>query len=204
MASLAARLEAALPALSAKDAQFASSMLANAARYSGNFTAKQEHWINILIERASNPASVAPEREKVCLGSFSDMVTLFDKGKSRLKSPRIRLNVEGEGEIELSMASDRARYPGTINVTTPGGYGANTWFGRVLRDGHFEISPCNQPSTSLLAMLTAFAVNPAKVAAEYGRKTGRCCFCSRKLTDKRSVHVGYGATCAGNFGLPWG
>jgi hypothetical protein len=29
-------------------------------------------------------------------------------------------------------------------------------------------------------------------------------FCSKKLTDERSIEVGYGRICAGHNGLPWG
>lgn len=42
------------------------------------------------------------------------------------------------------------------------------------------------------------------VAAEYGQRTGRCMFCRRKLTDGRSVTMGYGPVCAEKNHLPWG
>jgi len=41
-------------------------------------------------------------------------------------------------------------------------------------------------------------------AQNYGHKTGKCTFCRRRLTDERSVIVGYGPTCAENNHLPWG
>lgn len=41
-------------------------------------------------------------------------------------------------------------------------------------------------------------------AQRFGRITGRCVFCSRKLTDERSITVGYGQICAAREGLPWG
>ena len=44
----------------------------------------------------------------------------------------------------------------------------------------------------------------AEEAAAFGALTGRCVFCSRKLTDERSIEVGYGQTCAAREGLPWG
>jgi hypothetical protein len=44
----------------------------------------------------------------------------------------------------------------------------------------------------------------AEEAAEYGRATGQCIVCCRSLTDDRSLEVGYGKTCAGNNGWPWG
>lgn len=44
----------------------------------------------------------------------------------------------------------------------------------------------------------------AEQAARFGRLTGACVFCSRKLTDERSIEVGYGPVCAEREGLPWG
>lgn len=44
----------------------------------------------------------------------------------------------------------------------------------------------------------------AEEAAAFGHSTGKCVFCSQKLTDGRSTEVGYGPICAENNGLPWG
>jgi hypothetical protein len=52
--------------------------------------------------------------------------------------------------------------------------------------------------------LTALDVVTAEEAARFGHVTGQCVFCSRKLTDERSIQVGYGPKCATNNGLPWG
>ena len=52
--------------------------------------------------------------------------------------------------------------------------------------------------------LTAAHRLNAEQAAQLGHLTGRCVFCSRKLTDDRSTEVGYGPICADREGLPWG
>lgn len=44
----------------------------------------------------------------------------------------------------------------------------------------------------------------AEQAAKFGHLYGSCVFCSRTLTDERSITAGYGQTCAENHGLPWG
>ena len=64
--------------------------------------------------------------------------------------------------------------------------------------------PRSGVSPEIVKLVNRLAKNPAKVATEYGKLTGNCCFCRRALTDKRSVTVGYGSTCAGNYGLEWG
>ena len=45
---------------------------------------------------------------------------------------------------------------------------------------------------------------PAELVARIGRVVGSCVYCSRLLTDDRSVQVGYGPVCAEQRGLPWG
>lgn len=52
--------------------------------------------------------------------------------------------------------------------------------------------------------LTADMKVTAEQAAQFGALTGACVFCSRRLTDERSVTVGYGPVCADKAGLPWG
>lgn len=61
--------------------------------------------------------------------------------------------------------------------------------------------------SSILATLQAtdrVGVGMEKYAAEFGKITGTCVFCSRRLTDERSVEAGYGPKCAANNGLAWG
>lgn len=52
--------------------------------------------------------------------------------------------------------------------------------------------------------LTADMVVSPEQAARFGKLYGICCFCSRTLTDERSIGVGYGPVCAEHYGLPWG
>jgi hypothetical protein len=46
--------------------------------------------------------------------------------------------------------------------------------------------------------------NPAEFLARCSKDMDRCCYCNRPLEDARSKDVGYGATCAVRWGLPWG
>lgn len=52
--------------------------------------------------------------------------------------------------------------------------------------------------------LTAADRLTAEDAAKFGHLTGQCVFCARRLTDERSIAVGYGPVCAEREGLPWG
>jgi hypothetical protein len=142
-----------------------------------------------------------PKRGKAQLGDLTEVLTLFGRA-ARLRNPKINLDFPDTGKIVLSVAGPRSKAPGTINVATPGGYEANTWYGRVNLDGSF--TPTRQAPAALEARLALFAADPAKVAGEHGHRTGQCCFCNRPLTDERSTEVGYGPVCADTFALPWG
>jgi Family of unknown function (DUF6011) len=153
-----------------------------------------------LAPRAPTVRPVAPPQ----VGDLSGILALFERARQHLRYPAVVLSVPASGEaIRVSMAGDNARVPGSLNVTAAEEYvlGRRRWFGRVLRNGTFEQRDGSQ---ALAARLQQFAANPAAVASEHGRLTGRCCFCSLPLTDERSTAVGYGKICADHYGLPWG
>jgi hypothetical protein len=195
--ALRSHLETSSEKLSAKDQEFASSLLESIWRR-GSPTDKQLYWVRELCKRTQPKV-----RETVELGSLEGINALFNRASAALKRPAIVLEADNT-PIRLSVAGPDARVPGSINVTSNGSFEDRTWFGRILADGRFEVSPRVTPPASLIATLKRFASEPALVAAEYGRKTGSCCFCARELTDGRSVSVGYGPVCAERYGLPWG
>ena len=131
------------------------------------------------------------------------MTQLFDRARKHLKAPAIVIGIGGK-EIRLSVAGQRARAPGSINVASNEGWDDRTWYGRILSTGEFEASPRDKTPDGLIDGLQRFAADPAGVAAEHGKLTGKCCFCNTALTDNRSTSVGYGPVCAKNYGLPWG
>lgn len=152
---------------------------------------------------ATAPRPAAP---KVEIGSLDGILAVFNKAAQHLKYPAIVLLVDGiAGGVRVSRAGDRAKVPGSLNVTSgekdDSEYG-RTWYGRVTLDGKYSASRDATPA--IAAALQAFAADPVRVATEYGRLTGNCCFCRKTLTDERSTAVGYGQTCAGHYGLPWG
>ncbi len=154
-----------------------------------------------------NERRMAGTGKAVEVGSLTGLIALIDTAKAAgLKAPKIALQLPNGMPVALNVAGPSAKAPGTINITDGGPFGSNVWYGRVDRTGRFTpsrmVTEANRPS--ILALLSAMAVDPAKTATLYGRLTGKCCFCSRKLTDERSTEVGYGSTCASNYGLAWG
>jgi hypothetical protein len=141
------------------------------------------------------------------VGNLAGVMALFNKAKQHLKFPAIVLSVPEINEtIRINVAGDRAKVPGSLNVVNKERVDAQdrkVWYGRVHQDGRFEQAHNDQVG-AVANRLREFAADPAKVASEHGRLTGRCCFCHLPLKDERSTAVGYGSTCASHFGLPWG
>jgi len=140
------------------------------------------------------------------IGDLSGVMALFDKAKSHLKFPKIELDVPAANiAIRISVAGAQSKQPGALKVVDSNkksnmGY---AWFyGAVNVAGIWESKA--KEGEAIGSRLVEFAANPAKVAAEYGKLHGRCCFCRLPLSDERSTAMGYGATCAKNYGLPWG
>lgn len=106
----------------------------------------------------------------------------------------------------LGRAGPDSRDPGTVSVTTDAkAYADRTYFGRIDRDGVFDPTRGDATTaTAIGAALRAFAEAPTEQAKLYGQKFGRCCFCGLELTNRASIHAGYGPICAEKFGLPWG
>lgn len=190
-----------IPQLPAKDHEFAKGLVKKAGRYT--LTDKQLYWINELTKRAKGEQPEVVKPKAIEVGDLSATIALFDKAKTHLKYPKVLL-VTPTRTVRLSVAGERSRNPGAINVASVGSWEERTYFGSISRDGVFQPTHEGAKLEGLANVLKAFAADPAKIASEYGRLNGNCCFCSLKLSDERSTAVGYGKTCAQNFGLPWG
>jgi len=136
------------------------------------------------------------------VGNLSGLIALFNAAHDHLKYPKIRLIAPSGQVVVLSVAGSKSQYPGTILVVDEGRYPDNKYFGRLFPDGRWQQG--RAATQEVLDLVARLARDPAKVASEYGRLTGNCCFCRKALSDERSTAVGYGGTCAKHFDLPWG
>jgi hypothetical protein len=191
-----------LDKLSFSDRSFAESLFSQLHNPRGRgLSEKQWAWIDRLAKRATGQDQ--PQRQTTAIGSVAGLLALFNTAKANgLKNPAIVAR-SPIGPIRLSVAGERARQPGTINVAEKGKFGEATWYGRIKLDGTFEAARDGAPA-ELVAYLAEFAARPAETAAAHGHTTGNCCFCDRPLTDARSTAVGYGPVCAKKWSLPWG
>jgi hypothetical protein len=152
------------------------------------------------------------------IGDVSAVIALMrgDTTGSKMRFPKIRLQLDDKTPVVLAMAGSGAMQPGTINVSNGAEFGSsnNVWFGRVQRNGQFEpnrktdrysgkLYVSVETASAVSALLSRLAADPMRVAAEYGKMTGNCCLCSLPLTDPRSAHVGYGPVCAKKMSWPY-
>lgn len=145
-------------------------------------------------------------RPTVALPDVAGIVQLLGHARDGgLKWPKLWLQLPDGTPIRITVAGPASRTPGFLMLTDGRPFGANSFFGKISPRGALELfADGNQRREDLVPLLSRLALEPAKVAAEFGHLTGNCCFCARKLADERSTLIGYGKTCAQKFGMPWG
>lgn len=168
--------------------------------YGRGLSDKQMAWVHVLLHEMEQPP--APQRDAVDLHG-ERIIALFDAAVEHLKYPKVQFeDVPDVGTVRFSRAGDRSRNPGAVNVTDDEPYNERCYYGRINRDGTY--TPGHRHTEAVLTFLREFAQEPAGLAAEAGIASGHCCFCRKRLTDERSMLVGYGAKCASHWHLPWG
>lgn len=163
----------------------------------GQWSRDQEAWAHKLAMEIVHPAPTPSAN----IGSMTGLIDLFNLAKAKLKYPKIRVIAKLSGEMCLSMAGPKSKYCGSIMVTDGTGFGGR-YYGRIDQDGNF--SGTSITPNGLIPFLAAMAADPVTVARDYGKLTGNCCFCQKRLDDERSTEMGYGPVCAKTYGLPWG
>ena len=180
---------------SQKDFDFAESLLSYAYKH-GDLTEKQEVYAVKLIDRIENPRPIRR------IPSVEGVVDLLNKVTGY---PKLWLRFSDGVDLRIHKAGERSKYNGQLQLTDGLPFGDNQYFGRIDVNGEVHLSgKGNEREKELLKLLTSLANDPEGVASEYGKLTGNCSFCHRPLSDDRSIAVGYGSTCAKNYGLGWG
>lgn len=170
--------------------QFAASLVASFDRWHGLTDNQAAAAYRSLEKGAEGRQNVAAKRAAASGDvDASAIQAMFDRASaSGLKRP----SFEAAG-IEFSKASDTGRNPGAIYVKVRGDYAGKIVSGRFLA--------VSAAPSGTLDMVRGIAADPRGEAVKYGRMTGRCSCCSRKLTDPASVAAGIGPICATNWGL---
>lgn len=99
------------------------------------------------------------------------------------------------GQTRLKVRIDKpeapSRWAGYVFVSDGADYGEQRKYGRQAPGRRYE--------GEIVEQLRTIAADPLAAAKEYGRLTGRCCICNRKLEDVTSVANGIGPICAKKF-----
>ena len=187
------------------DQGFAADLLTKLTKF-GHLPEKQWFWVEKLADAAETAGVPDFTKELVSVGEFGGVIDLFKKAKQYIKYPKITLQLTSGKPLQLSLAGQNSKAPGTINLTDGGPFGNNKWYGRVTQEGTWDPSPKVDEAlkNDLTSILSKLAGAPARTAAAYGKLTGNCCFCGTGLTNDNSTDVGYGPVCAKRWGLPWG
>lgn len=171
---------------------FAQSLASSFSRF-GKLSPKQEIWAMRLATEQPKPVTTASI-------DFAAIGSMFNHAGSRLKYPKVRLSVNGQN-VRLSRAGANSKNPGCLYITDGEEFGNNKYFGKIAPDGMFTSGRDFNPD--ILNLLREFEANPLSAAASYGKLTGCCSFCGKRLTEERSTSAGYGPVCAETYGLAW-
>jgi hypothetical protein len=159
-----------------------------AAKSVDKLSATQIAWVHKLVIDAKKRAISGSKH------AFPGIVAMFGIASQKLKHPQINF-----GTVRLEkLPSDHHRYQNEIYVT---GNNGQYYYGRIDTNGSFHKGKNYEPDIATL--LGRLETDPVGFAKEYGRLTGRCCFCKLPLNNKTSLCVGFGSTCARNYRLPY-
>ena len=157
---------------------------------------KQMAWVHIIVVDHETPIATGGLENLLSIRDMMDQA--FERG---LTMPKIVLTTESGSTVKISRSGARSRAPGTIWITDGKPFGQNTLYGSIDLNGRYSI---RDASSEVMNLIKAFNEDPAATATAHGHATGNCCFCRKRLTDLRSVGMGYGPICAAKFSLPWG
>jgi len=194
-------LEEKLSKLSGRDQSFANSLIGQY-RAKNWLSEKQWPYVHSLLAKTNSQSLAVP------LFDLRDASVLFDffkRGSIHLKWPKL--------QIYFNNIRIRLHYNKYKNFIGAACYYDNLEIFKAARiipeqkiiiealENQIIIQNVVEAVRSLTTDLITGGNESLKI---YGIKTGNCCFCSKELTDHRSVEAGYGPICAERYGLPWG
>ena len=155
----------------------------------GALSDKQAYWALSLAEEASTPKPPSPVKVDLMA-----IVAFFSNALETLAKPKLTFKYNGVS-FRLTVSNNGQ----SIFVAEPVWQGL--YYGKIsIATGEFTAGrDCNQ---NVVDFLTDFAVDPITKSADYGKLTGNCCFCNKKLERKESIAYGYGPSCAERWGMP--
>jgi hypothetical protein len=156
---------------------------------SDNAIAAAQRTVDKAAARDAERAAANVKRaEGLATINITPIKEAFDKAAAKgLKTPVLRFP-----DFKVSRAPDHGRNAGALYLKTEG----DIYLGKIV-DGRYQ--PTGE-AEALKERIVETLANPLELAIAYGRRTGKCSCCGRKLTDPVSVERGIGPVCAENYG----
>lgn len=178
--------------------EFAGSMVAAIQQY-GDLTEGQMAGVDSAITKGKQWAIEAAQRHTVAAQrvetapviSIAKVKESLDRAFSRgLKKPKLLL-----GDFKFTRAPDLGKNPGAVYVTKPVSQSGreDTYLGKAVTDGKFIAS--RDATAEQVAEILEVAADPEGSAAAFGRMTGNCACCGKKLTADESILRTIGPVC---------
>lgn len=168
--------------------------------------ATDDHWLWYFMAQYVEEQRKIPTESRlqtVEMMSFLGDNFLFAIGMGLLR-PMIRVHSEGRRyKIYLSQRGTLCFKSGALVHGTNDPDGDEQYMGCLTR-GKFLPTDSRVVLDQELMFIAKLTIDPVGFLAQASKDMSRCCYCYKALEDVRSKDVGYGATCAQRWGLPWG
>jgi hypothetical protein len=200
-AQLIADLEARYTQLPISQHAFAVS-LCNQFRARGRLSPRQVEWVGRLLDQIARPVVAAPvdPAPELSPAGVATMQGWLDAAAGRgVLRPRVTYPTRGGARLTFARPASTSRYAGQPVIFVR----RDREYAGMIREQRFHAARDFAVDAEFTHSLSGILSAPLNHAVAQGHATGSCCFCSRQLTDARSVHHGYGPICAENYGLPW-
>lgn len=166
----------------------------------------QWRWVGVLLTRAG--VLSASDKATSCIEPIEEVFNgkaisdLLLKASGKLKYPKLRYQADGGSKVVFNYATDPGSKWFQCVFIDNGGKENKKRYGFIGSNGEGKLN--RDAPSEIKKIIREVAKNPIEVAKLQGQKYSFCCFCRLELTNKSSLHHGYGPICAEKFGLPWG
>jgi len=133
---------------------------------------------------------------------YPDLGKFVQDALDRSRKPDICISLPNKKRAPLALVHRQGEIRARV---TNGKSGKNEkTYGLInVKTGGYRVRSRPDGLDDLLDLLDQINQNPRKFDWSLNHTQTKCCFCGRFLSNPRSIHWGYGPTCAGNAGLPW-
>jgi len=136
------------------------------------------------------------DEEDILPNQYKNIMTLFSTSRYTLKNPRITIEPRRGLPVVFSFWINNKGNEVVSIYSRSGDYRVE--YGQIHNGNWYKKG---NPDKRVINLVNTLNTNPGKVIREASNIEDKCCFCRKDLTDGQSTKVGFGKTCAENWGL---